>query len=312
MIVPLQQAIRLIKSGDIVAIPTETVYGLAADAKNISAIQKTFQTKGRPLDNPLIVHISDTSQAMDIARELSDDFYALAKAFWPGPLTMVLNKKNDVPDAVTAGLDTVAIRMPDHPLTLKLIQETCPVTAPSANPSGKPSPTKAQHVLDDFNGSVPVLDGGISEIGLESTVLNLTSLEPQIIRPGAITPEMIEKILHKPVSYSTHSDSVKKSPGTRYSHYKPNAEVQLLPDLPSQFDSKTYYILHSGLKPGSSRNIHTCSGDFTKLARDLYDHFRTADHLGYKKILIESLPNRSNHPLQKALENRILKATTEI
>lgn len=310
MIVSLHEAVNLIRAGRIVAIPTETVYGLAADAKNLSAIHKTFETKGRPPDNPFIVHISDIEQADGLAREIPEEFYSLAKTFWPGPLTLILHKKATVPDVVTGGLDTVAIRMPNHPLALKLIRQTGPLTAPSANPSGKPSPTRAVHVLYDYENAVPVLDGGPTRIGLESTVLNLTSPEPEILRPGAVTASMIEKVIDKKVHIVSVSDTASraKSPGTRYTHYKPNAEIVLLDSVPSQFDPEGYYILHSASAEINAINVHSYPGDFSGLATDLYDHFRTADHLGYPKIYIESIPDADKHPLIQALNNRIRKA----
>jgi L-threonylcarbamoyladenylate synthase len=169
-----QKAVELIRAGDVVAIPTETVYGLAADAFNISAVKKTFEVKGRPPDNPLIVHISRTEQLDEIADEIPEDAFKLAETFWPGPLTLVLKKKPIVPDIVTGGLNTVAVRMPDHPLTRKLIEQTGPLTAPSANRSGRPSPTRPEHIREDFGSTVHILEGGSAKLGLESTVLDMS------------------------------------------------------------------------------------------------------------------------------------------
>lgn len=259
MILTISQAQEQILSGETVAIPTETVYGLAASLFRPDAIEKTFRLKGRPADNPLIVHISDLMMLDQIAENIPEEVTRLAQHFWPGALTLVLHKKNDVPDIATAGLNTVAVRMPDHPLALQLISATGPLTAPSANRSGKPSPTSAQHVLEDFNHLVPVLDGGLCSIGLESTVLDLSQKPFTILRPGMIGVEELRQVLkcdvivshnhpnnhpHNPnvvrlvnetETYSENKDEkhekhgidkLRKSPGTRYKHYAPLARVQ--------------------------------------------------------------------------------------
>lgn len=310
MIITIEKAVELIKKGDVVAFPTETVYGLGADAYNLNAVQQTFRVKGRPSDNPLIVHISRMSQLRELASEIPAEVQMLADAFWPGPLTFVLKKQESVPDIVTGGLDTVAVRMPNHPVAKNLIDQTGPLTAPSANPSGRPSPTRTEHVEKDYSSQVPVLDGGHTEIGLESTVLDLTTKSLKILRPGAITAEMIQKVVNKKVvdADSTSTEN-HKSPGTRYTHYKPDAVVELITESPASVDGSIYYLLHSG-SGLSAENVHDYSGDFSALARDLYDHFRTADHLGYPKIQIERFAATEAHPLLSALHNRISKAVT--
>jgi L-threonylcarbamoyladenylate synthase len=310
MIISVDKAVELIRRGDIVAFPTETVYGLGADAKNVVAVQKTFDVKGRPADNPLIVHISDMDQVYDLARDIPDSFKKLATHFWPGPLTIVLKKQAVVPDIVTAGLDSVAIRMPDHPIALELIRNTGPLTAPSANRSGKPSPTKPEHLIDDYGDSLPVIDGGSSSIGLESTVLDLTSKQIRILRPGAISAEMIANVLETKVIETAEnpSDSSPKSPGVKYTHYKPKASVNWIASVPSQFNPKIFYILHSEISGDTDVNVVTCNGNFNLLAKLLYDYFRTADHLGYSKIMVEAFPKTSPHPLIPPLNNRITKA----
>jgi L-threonylcarbamoyladenylate synthase len=308
MIVSVRKAAELIKKGKVVAFPTETVYGLGADAKNVLAVKKTFDIKGRPSDNPLIVHISDLNQLTDLAFEIPDLFYKLAEKFWPGPLTFILNKHPSVPDVVTAGLDTVAIRMPNHPFALELIRFTGPLTAPSANKSGKPSPTKATHVIDDHGADLPVIDGGTSHIGLESTVLDLTLSPPVILRPGSISKGMIEEVIQIKLDLNSKSQIDKKSPGTRYSHYKPLASVSWFDKLPSHLDSNTYYITHNIESLIQADNLISFKSDYPAMARYLYDHFRRADHLGYSQILIELLPNESVHPLISPLKNRISKA----
>lgn len=311
MKVTFEKAVGLINKGETVAIPTETVYGLAADAFNINAVKKIFEQKGRPSKNPLIVHISTISQLNILADNIPEDLHKLADAFWPGPVSMVLKKKNRVPDIVTGGLETVAVRMPDHPLALALIERTGPLTAPSANKSGRPSPTNPKHIQEDFGTSLPILDGGSSKLGLESTVLDLTDDEYTILRPGFITAEMIENILGRKIGEAEHSNSKSagKSPGTQFTHYKPKAAVHWLSELPSDAKSSgNYYILHSNYPDRSVKNIHSYYGDYESLARDLYDHFRTADHLSSPHIFIESFESSKNHPLIAALKDRINRA----
>ncbi len=243
MNVSLEKAANLIKRGETVAIPTETVYGLAADAFNVNAVKKIFQQKGRPAENPLIVHICELEQLNHLVTDIPDDLQKLADHFWPGPLSVILKKQTSVPDIVTGGLNTVAVRMPDHSLTLSLIKKTGPLTAPSANKSGRPSPTNPTHIIEDFGPDLPILDGGSSKLGLESTVLNLSSESITILRPGFIDTKMIEDLLGKKVTMMDASDKTSgaKSPGTRFTHYKPKASVRWLDRPISELsDSKNY------------------------------------------------------------------------
>lgn len=193
----LRVAARLIREGKLVAFPTETVYGLGADALNEKAARRIFEAKGRPADNPLIVHIAEFSQVYELAREVPEEAKMLAKKFWPGPLTIVLPRREIVPDVTTGGLDTVAIRMPANEIALKLIKLSGrPIAAPSANISGKPSPTTAEHVADDFYGKIEcIIDGGETKIGVESTVIDLTEWPPVLLRPGGLPLEEIEKVI---------------------------------------------------------------------------------------------------------------------
>lgn len=306
----LKPFISLIRRGEVVAFPTETVYGLGADAMNPAAVQKVFEIKGRPSDNPLIVHISDTKQLDQLVDTLPNEAYPLMKEFWPGPLTLVLNKKNQVPDLITAGLQTVAIRMPDHPLALEFISHTGPLVAPSANKSGRPSPTKASHVQNDLGTDFPVIDGGATHVGIESTVLDLTGATPSILRPGAVSRKQLESTLGVFVEESYFRPSVQpKSPGQKYSHYKPEANVHYGPV--EEFKDGVLYLI---VNPTSEdrKNIYRYDHDLEKLSRELYDRFRQADIQGYHTIHIEEIdPDEAiNSGIFEALLNRILKASS--
>jgi len=303
-----QKYIQAIKSGDVVAFPTETVYGLGADAWNSGAIAKVFETKGRPSDNPLIVHVSHTDQVNDFAAEIPESAQLLIEEFWPGPLTLVLNKRSEVLDAVTAGLNTVAIRMPANELALELISQTGPLVAPSANKSGAPSPTKASHVKADFGDSILVIDGGRTQVGLESTVLDITGEQPIILRPGSIGKEELRHVLGISVLIDNSNSEKPKSPGQKYSHYKPNAEVRWLNSDDDLEDNSTLFLLlHSEIE---AENIINYDQDFDLLASEIYDRFRQADYDGFKKVIIEPFDERYEDSVIPALLNRINKAIT--
>lgn len=306
------EAAERIKSGDVVAFPTETVYGLGADAQNPGAVRKTFEMKGRPSDNPLIVHVSGREQAAELVTDISPAAETLIREFWPGPLTLVMKKRSHIPDAVTGGLDTVAIRMPDHPVALELIKETGPLTAPSANRSGRPSPTSPEHLIQDHGDTIHFIDGGRCSIGLESTVLDLTSPKPVILREGAVTAGLILERSGIDVDKSGESEGMQapKSPGVKYSHYKPEASVRWLsPDETP--DSRTITILHTAPHTIKGGDVIDFSGDYATLAQQLYDLFRTADLKGYSSISIEHLPDDYAHSLIPALRNRITKAIAD-
>ena len=224
-----KQAVDILKSGGVVAFPTETVYGLGALATDESAVQKIFEAKGRPSDNPLIVHIGTKEDVRKYAQGITENAEKLMDVFWPGPLTLVFDKiPGVVASNVTPGLETVGIRMPDHPVALGLLRELGePLAAPSANRSGKPSPTEASHVEEDLGGLIPlILDGGQTGVGVESTVLDMTVHPPVILRPGGATQEMIEEIIG-PVHSDTEelSGAAPRSPGMKYLHYAPNAPL---------------------------------------------------------------------------------------
>lgn len=229
-------AAKTIGLGELVAIPTETVYGLAANGLDSNAVKKIFVAKGRPQDNPLILHIATMEMWDMVVDAIPDDAKKLAQFFWPGPLTMILPHNGAVAKEVTAGLDTVAVRMPNHPIALQVIlQSGVPLAAPSANLSGSPSPTTAQHVLQDMNGKIScILDGGSCQVGLESTVIRLDLEQPVLLRPGYITKEQIETVLQKKIQIA---DAVTKSlqqgqqpasPGMKYKHYAPNACITII------------------------------------------------------------------------------------
>ena len=225
-------AARIIKSGELVAIPTETVYGLGANGLDPAAVAKIFEAKGRPNDNPLILHIADASQMEALCHGVPEAAYRLAERFWPGPLTMVLPAKSCVPKETTAGLPTVAVRCPDSPVTRQIIRLAgVPVAAPSANLSGKPSTTTAQHVYHDHAGKIPmIVDGGACRVGVESTIVDLTETPPRLLRPGGITPAQLVEVLgelavDKAVTAQVDKDAVVKAPGMKYRHYAPQCQV---------------------------------------------------------------------------------------
>lgn len=304
----IEAAVKLLRQGEIVAFPTETVYGLGASIYHEAAIAKIFHAKNRPSDNPLIAHIADFNQAHRIARSLSDEFFLLAEHFWPGPLTMVVPKRPNVPHIASAGLDCIGVRMPAHPLAILLIEELGePLVAPSANLSGKPSATCASHVVHDFEGKIAaVIDGGPCEIGLESTVLDLTNpSQPQILRPGAITADAIEDVLKTKVSCCTSSESLApRSPGMKYRHYAPEAPV-------------TIYTVIEELEQAFTEDCHVLAPLGTPLncpyvplsQQNLYAELRCADSKGCRHILVFCDGNiRAN----MALMNRLYKASQTI
>ena len=222
----LPLAARLILEGEVVAFPTETVYGLGANAMDTNAVRRIFDCKGRPQDNPLIVHLADFDRLCDVVAYVPPLARVLYDKFCPGPLTMIMPKGDRIPSAVTAGLDTVGIRFPSHPIARELIAQSCPIAAPSANVSKHVSPTTAQHVYDDLSGKIPlILDGGTCAVGIESTIVDLTADIPTILRPGAVTKEMLSDV----TLVATHSGEVKiaLAPGMKYMHYSPRCDCTM-------------------------------------------------------------------------------------
>lgn len=325
----LQAAADLIVSGELVAFPTETVYGLGADALCPKAAQKIYAAKGRPSDNPLIVHIGKLSDLERLTDEVSQQARQLAKAFWPGPFTMIVKKKAEVPYETTGGMDTVAVRMPNHPIALGLIKKSgCMLAAPSANLSGKPSPTEASHVFFDLAGRIPmILDGGMVGIGIESTILDLTEEPPMILRPGYITKEMIEDVLGYEVSEDATlmgEDSSKKpkAPGMKYRHYAPKAELVLVEGEPEDVVEKINALTTE--KQAFGKRVGVIAGEETKegyradvvisigartdedaIARHLYKLLREMDEQDVDVIYSESFASLR---IGQAIMNRLLKA----
>ena len=309
----LDKACELIKQGEVVAFATETVYGLGADAFNLEAVAKIFKAKGRPQDNPLIVHISNLAFLDKVAREVPEQAYALFEKFSPGPLTIVLKKNKNLPDCVTAGLDTVGVRIPDHKMALALIEKTqTGICAPSANTSSRLSPTTANHVYEDLKGKIPlILDGGECSLGIESTVLDLTESIPTILRPGTVTEDMLADFLG---SVITHKGELKqaKSPGMKYRHYAPLAKTLIASSpedaltLKNQFTDKRVVII------GSDKFIRKCNEGISlgnspkELAKNFYKELRQAEK-NYDVLIIEQFENIKENA---AVLNRLLKAVS--
>jgi len=316
------QAARLLQVGQLVAFPTETVYGLGANALDAQAVKNIFAAKQRPADNPLIVHIGETAQAQALCH-WTETARLLADAFWPGPLTLVLQKKSIVPDIVTAGLSSVAIRMPGHAVAIKLIQAaSLPIAAPSANSSGHPSPTMAQHVLDDLRGRIPlILDGGRCQVGLESTVLDLQDRVPTILRPGAVTPEQIVLI----IGDCRVADSVMRplrpgepalSPGMRHRHYAPKARLTLVEggkeavarEICQAYDAAPgtrIMAMHDHLPLYGQRLVDDLGPDAIAAAQRLFYLLRVYDEQNVTQIYSETLPPTG---LGLAVMNRLTRA----
>ena len=306
----IKTAADILKRGGIVVIPTETVYGLAADAFDPDAVRRVFEAKGRPADNPLIIHISEFSQIYGIAASVPESAKKLADAFWPGPLTMILPKRAEVPDVTSGGLDTVAVRMPSHPVANKIISLSCPLAAPSANISGFPSPTRFEYAADDMTGRVDAIcDGGDCDVGVESTVVTLCSDVPVILRPGGVTKEMLEGVLGEvrvadAVLNPMGSGETAASPGMKYKHYSPKAELTVVRGTAEEFalylersDCDAALVFEDDLAPGGpitmvKRDVKFVtfgsSGDPASQARRLFDALRELDGAGAKRVLARS------------------------
>ena len=307
-------ACKILQDGGLVAFPTETVYGLGGDGLNADSSAKIYAAKGRPSDNPLIVHIADMSDVERLAREIPDKARTLMEAFWPGPLTVILKKKPEVPDATTGGLDTVAIRMPSHPDAARLIRESgVLIAAPSANTSGRPSPTLAEHVIEDMNGRIDmILDGGAVGIGIESTIVDMTGDIPVILRPGYITKHMLEGVLGE-VKIDTHYAPVGKLTIIEDSETGGVSDA-VIDKINSETDSaeaegRTAAVLTTNDKAERYNCKHVItvgdSGAGTTVAARLYAALRECDRIGAEVIFSESF---DRDELGFSIMNRLLKA----
>ncbi len=324
----IKEAAAILRGGDVGAFPTETVYGLGADALLPEGARRIYEAKGRPSDNPLIIHIADFESLSRIAREIPPGARALADAFWPGPLTMILPKSDAVPPETTGGLSTVAARMPDHPVALALIRESGGfLAAPSANASGRPSPTRAEHVLEDLNGRIPlILDGGPVGIGIESTIVDLTGETPRILRPGYITEERIAAVIGAVEEDSppagTDDNVSPEAPGMKYQHYAPRAELMLVRGeqqaVIDRINALTAEDRKNGRKTGVLCAAETAQSyeadlvlsvgsreDEEGIARQLYALLREFDAQGVDRIYAECF---SDLVIGKAIMNRLEKA----
>ncbi|MCB9639946.1 MAG: threonylcarbamoyl-AMP synthase [Myxococcales bacterium] len=307
----IKQAAARIQQGDVVAFETETVYGLGASAWDADAIRKVFALKGRPADNPLIVHVSHPDEISQFAADIPERAVLLINHFWPGPLTVILPKKPAVLDILTGGLDTVALRMPAHPLALAFLEESGPLVAPSANRSGRPSPTTREHVLEDLGPEVMVLGRGACSYGLESTVLDLSASSPILCRPGHLSMEDFSTVLGEPILSMTHAKDgqAPRSPGMKYTHYSPDATVSWASSDVTP-PPRSLWLVHSDIPTKIAEGVEVIdyAGDFRKMARELYDRFRQADHEARPVVLIEPLPSGPRDGVLAALANRINKA----
>lgn len=321
----IRQAAKIIKSGGLVAFPTETVYGLGANALDAKSVKKIFVAKGRPSDNPLIIHIADMADLDMLADHIPSMAYDLMDRFWPGPLTLVLKKSKIVPKIVTGGLDTVAIRMPENKIAQALIRESgIPIAAPSANVAGKPSPTTPKHVADDLSNRIDmIIHGGKTKIGIESTVIDLSRKTPMLLRPGGVTLEQLQGIIGKvaihPMLRGKKTKSAHRSPGMKYRHYSPNAKIILVEGTKNKVNSKILQLLtfykNQGNKVGimtSERNIPYKSdmtrfvgADFSTIASNLFRTFREFDARKIDIILAQGI---SHEGLGLGIMNRLGKA----
>lgn len=301
----LEDAARLIRSGELVVFPTETVYGLGADALNSSAVKKIFVAKNRPQDNPLIVHVCDIAQ-VEMLAHVCDDAKLLMDKFWPGPLTLILSKKDCVSFDVTAGLDTVAIRMPSNDVALKLIElARTPIAAPSANISGRPSATNFEHVFVDLNGRVSgIIKHEESLIGVESSVVDLTSKPYLLLRPGGVSLEDIQKVLPD-VRLFRKEEISNKSPGMKYKHYSPRAKIFLFEDSAKDKISEFESDLKS--KGFNVKVLHLSNS--VECSHSLFDDFRRYDKRGVDYILINAISEKG---IGLAIMNRVRKAAYKI
>lgn len=316
----IKEAAAIIKDGGLVAFPTETVYGLGADALNAEAVAKVYEAKGRPSDNPMIVHIGRASDIGQLTPRLSPDIVALIENFWPGPLTLVVKRKDCVPDRTTGGLDTVGVRMPDSKIALDLITWSgCPIAAPSANISGRPSPTRAEHVIEDLNGKIDaIIKGPDCRVGIESTVLDVTGETPTILRPGIITAESIEAAIGKKVAVDpalyvnrprdVSSEEFKpRSPGMKYKHYAPKADMTVIEGNREKVKSEIERLRVLNERMGNKVGVILFEERaFIEAAHDFFARLRELDKQDVDMILAGALSDTDG--VGFAVMNRMLKS----
>jgi L-threonylcarbamoyladenylate synthase len=309
----IRHAAKLLREGKLVAFPTETVYGLGADAENPAAVRAMFAAKGRPADHPVIIHLADSSQLGSWASEVPEHAQLLAAAFWPGPLTLILRRSRRVSDLVTGGLETVGLRVPGHPVAQNLLREFGgAIAAPSANRFGRVSPTQARHVVEDLDGLLDlILDGGPCQVGLESTIIDLSGSLPAVLRPGGITAEQIAAVLQQ--SVGGNSASAPRVSGSLSSHYAPRARVELLEE--ANLLSRAAQLTAAGQRVGVVASLTLAvppsvihlplPADDAEMARTLYATLRQADELSCD-VVLASLPEA--HGLGAAIADRLRKA----
>jgi len=307
---------RILSRGGLVAIPTETVYGLAANALDPDAVTKIFEVKERPVFDPLIMHVAAINRVEDFADNIPREFYQLAESFWPGPLTFILQKKAIVPDLVTSGMETVALRNPRHPLTLKLLQSiSFPLAAPSANPFGYVSPTTVEHVQDSLGDRITyILNGGACEIGVESTIIGFHGGVPAVYRTGAVAIEEIERAIGQKIKIHEHDLDNPTSPGGLKSHYAPFKKL-ILGELDTLIQNHghedaavlSFKNFYGGL-PENRQFVLAPSGDLHEAAKNLFSGMRTLDKLQVRLILAEPVPN---YGIGRAINDRLYKASSK-
>jgi len=321
----IKKQAELLKEGKTVIFPTETVYGLGANALDETAVKKIYEAKGRPSDNPLIVHIYDREDVKKLAKDINKKAEIIMKCFWPGPITIILNKKDIVPYTTSGGLETVAVRMPSHSIAREIIKQAgVPIAAPSANISGRPSPTKEYHVYEEMNGRVSgIILGGDSNFGLESTVLDVTSDTPMILRPGSITKEDLEKVIGEVLidpSLARKEDNKKaKAPGMKYTHYSPDADVYIV----SGNEDKTIKKINELIEENKKRNLKTgvmcleknkayykgevlsLGNNLEEVGSNLFDALRKMDKMNIDIVYSEEFKAEG---VGQAIMNRLLKS----
>lgn len=314
------EAAAIIRDGGLVAFPTETVYGLGANALDADAVAKIYEAKGRPSDNPMIVHIARASDIGQLTPRLSADIVALIENFWPGPLTLVVKRKEGVPDRTTGGLDTVGVRMPDSKIALDLINHAgCPIAAPSANLSGKPSPTRVQDVIEDLDGKVDaIIEGPDCRVGIESTVLDVSGPEPMILRPGVITAENIEAAIGKKVKVDpalyvnqprdeSGEEFAPKSPGMKYKHYAPKADMTIIEGNREKVQSEIQRLKVLNERLGNKVGVILFEEQaFIEAAHEFFARLRDLDREGVDLILAGALSDTDG--VGFAVMNRMLKS----